>query len=190
MPNPLLSHLLTRRSVQAAFLAAPGPSEDQIETMLTAAARVPDHKKLVPWRFIRFDRAACESFGKNLADRWQALYPDATDAILQQERERLLRAPLVIAVVSNARSDAPVPVIEQVLSAGAVCMNLVHAAYACGFAAQWLTEWYAFDEVIGRQLGLADEEAIAGFIHIGMADVDPADRPRPDLKSITTYWGQ
>lgn len=190
MSDPLLDHLLTRRSVLAAFLEEPGPSEDQIQTLLTAAARVPDHKKLAPWRFIRFDRAACETLGAFLADRWLSLNPDANEERLAQERERFTRAPLVIAVVSDARAGARVPVIEQILSAGAVCMNLVHAACAMGFGAQWLTEWYAFDDVVREKLGLTGEEQIAGFIHIGSYEGELADRARPDLEAIVTHWGQ
>lgn len=188
MSNPLLDHLLTRRSALTAFLEAPAPSEEQVHQMLTAAARVPDHKKLVPWRFIRFDRAACETLGLFLAERWQEIEPEADADRLALEQDRFLRAPMVIGVVSSARADAPVPHIEQVLSAGAVCMNLVHAAYAYGFHAQWLTEWYAFDEKMREKLGLSDEEQIAGFIHIGSYQGDLADRPRPDLAAIVTHW--
>ena len=188
MTNPLLDHLLTRRSALAAFLKAPAPSEEQVETMLTAAARVPDHKKLVPWRFIRFDRTACETLGQFLVERRQEIEPDADEERLAAERDRFLRAPMVIAVVSNARDDAPVPQIEQVLSAGAVCMNLVHAAHALGYNAQWLTEWYAFDQKMREKLGLTGEEQIAGFIHIGTYDGELADRLRPDLDAIVTHW--
>lgn len=188
MTNPLLDHLLTRRSVLAAFLEAPAPREEQVQQMLTAAARVPDHKKLVPWRFIRFDQEACETLGAFLEKRWLEIDPDADEGRLSVERERFLRAPMVIAVVSDARSDAPVPQIEQLLSAGAVCMNLLHAAHALGFSAQWLTEWYAFDDKMRDKLGLAGEEQIAGFIHIGTYQGEQADRARPDLDAIVTHW--
>ncbi|PLW78710.1 nitroreductase family protein [Cohaesibacter celericrescens] len=186
--SDILDYLLTRRSVQAAFLQAPGPSEDQIKQMLTAAARVPDHKKLEPWRFIRFDQEASKAFGKILAERVGELGVDVSEARLEVERQRLLRAPFVVAVVSSPNRAAPVPEWEQVMSVGAVCMNLVHAAHACGFAAQWLTEWYAFDVEILKRLGLTDGERVAGFIHVGTPSVDPTDRPRPDLSDIVSYW--
>ena len=184
----LLDHLVTRRSVQAAFLEAPAPDEDQIAQMLTIAARVPDHGKLEPWRFIRFAPERCEKFGALLARRMQEKEPDLDADRLVIEKERLSRAPLVIAVVSSPKRDAPVPEWEQVMSAGAVCMNLIHAAYAMGFAAQWLSEWFAFDAAILKELGLEEGEQIAGFIHIGTPSAKPADRPRPDLDQKVSFW--
>ena len=186
--SDFLDHLKSRRSVQAAFLEAPGPGERHLTQMLTIAARVPDHKKLAPWRFIRFDRDACELLGQALADRWLEKEADADEARLAIERERFLRAPCVIAVVSSPDLSAPVPEWEQILSAGAACMNLVHAAHAHGFAAQWLTEWFAFDEPFLEKLGLKQDERIAGFIHIGTPSIQPTDRPRPDLSDIVSHW--
>ena len=184
----LLDYLLTRRSVQAAFLEAPAPTESQIESMLTVAARVPDHKKLVPWRFLRFDAAGAARLGDLLAKRWLELEPNSDEGRVEVERGRFQRAPLVIAVISSPNPAAPVPQWEQVLSAGAVCMNLVHAAHASGFSAQWLTEWYAFDAPFLETLGLAEGERIAGFIHIGSSSVKPSDRDRPNLDDIVTFW--
>ncbi|SNY94166.1 Nitroreductase [Cohaesibacter sp. ES.047] len=186
--SELLDHLLTRRSVQAAFLEAPAPSEAEVEVMLTAAARVPDHKKLAPWRFLRFDAAGAKRLGDVVAERWLEIEPRSKDERVEVERARFTRAPLVIAVVSSPNLAAPVPVWEQVLSAGAVCMNLVHAAHGSGFAAQWLTEWYAFDAPFLKVLGLGPDEQIAGFIHIGTAAATPADRDRPNLSDIVSYW--
>ena len=183
-----LDYLLTRRSVQAAFLAAPAPNEEQVEHMLRAAARVPDHKKLQPWRFLRFETAACEKLGTALAERCAVNEPNASEKRLETERQRFLRAPLVIAVVSSSNVAAPVPEWEQILSAGAVCMNLLHAAHACGFAAQWLTEWYAYDAEILGLLDLKSGERIAGFIHIGTSTIETSDRPRPDMAEIVSFW--
>ena len=186
--SEFLSHLLKRRSVQAAFLEAPGPDENQIETILTAAARVPDHKKLEPFRFIRFDEAACKAFGMLLADHVAKLQDEVGEGRMAMERERLLRAPFVVAVVSSPNHAAPVPQWEQIMTAGAVCMNMLHAAHAMGFAAQWLTEWYAFDRDILNELGLSEAERIAGFVHIGTPDITPDERPRPKLEDKVTYW--
>ena len=186
--SDFLTHLLTRRSVPAAFLNDPGPSEEQIAQILTAATRVPDHKKLEPWRLIRFNAQACSRFGTLLAERMKAMEPDVSEERLETERMRLLRAPFVTAVIFSPKFGLNVPEWEQVLSAGAVCMNMVHAASAFGFAAQWLTEWYAFDEQVHKALGLKDGERIAGFIHIGTSSIETTDRARPDLDDIVTYW--
>lgn len=187
--SEVMDYLLTRRTLPAAFLGAPAPSEEQLERILTAAVRAPDHKKLEPWRLIKFSEAGCKRLGDLLEARWKAIEPDADDARLKLERERFVRAPMVIGVVSAIKDTSRAPEWEQVLSAGAVCMNLVHAAHAEGYSAQWLTEWYAFDEKILADLGLQDGERIAGFIHIGTPQAPKNERPRPDLSQIVQTWG-
>ncbi len=171
------------------MLAEPGPSPAQLRQILTAAARVPDHKKLVPWRFIVFEGEARAAFGERLAEicALEEAEPPS-DVRLQTERERLTRAPLVVAVVSRIAQPPKVPEIEQTLSAGAACMNLCHAANALGFGTSWITEWYAFSDGARAALGLADGEAIAGFVYVGTAAEQQADRDRPDLDAITTHW--
>jgi nitroreductase len=169
-------------------LLPPGPSADDIQTMLTIATRVPDHGKLAPWRFIIFEGEARERAGSLIAEAFAAANPNATAEQLAFERNRLARAPLVIAVVSRAAPHVKIPEWEQVLSAGAAAMSLVVAAHALGFAASWITEWYAYDRGVLDALGLAPNEKIAGFIHIGRAG--PADdRPRPPLADIVTRYG-
>lgn len=183
-----LELLLTRRSVVANKLGPPGPSAQQIQDILTVAARVPDHKKLVPWRFILFERDARADFGKVLAEVCRANEPDAGETRLETEANRFMRAPVVVAVISSIKDSPTVPEWEQVLSAGAACQNLLVAANACGFAAQWITEWYAFDAQIADALGLAKGERVAGFIYIGTATEAPDERDRPELADITTRW--
>lgn len=182
--------LLTRRSVGAQFLKDPAPDADQLRTLLTAATRVPDHGKLAPWRFIVFSGEARVEFGAFLAACVKSDEPDADADRLEIERTRLSRAPLVICVVSRAAPHVKIPEWEQALSCGAVCMNLLHAAHAMGFAASWLTEWYAYDARSLAKLGLADGEQVAGFIHIGTPDVTPQERPRPELADLVTDWHQ
>ena len=185
----VMDFLLNRRSSKPALLANPGPSPEQLQQILTAAARVPDHKKLVPWRFIVFEGEARAAFGRELADicaKEEAEPP--SDVRLQTERNRLTRAPLVVAVISRIAQPPKVPEIEQLLSAGAVCMNLCHAANAHGFATSWITEWYAFSPGVAALLGLEQGEAVAGFIYVGTASERQPDRDRPDLGTITTYW--
>ena len=181
--------LKTRRSVKAAELTGPGPSAAEIDTILTIASRVPDHGKLRPWRFIVFEGDARIAAGDKIAAAFAAKYPDATAEQTDKERERLTRAPLVIAVVSRAAEHKKIPEWEQVLSAGAAAMSLVFAAHALGYAANWITEWYAYDRQALDALGVAATERVAGFVHIGMPARPPEDRPRPPLSEIVTRYG-
>ncbi len=187
MPDAL-SLLATRRSVKPVELTGPAPSAAEIDTLLTLASRVPDHGKLAPWRFIVFEGEARGAIGNAIAEAFKVDRPDATADQLEFERMRLARAPLVIAVVSRAAPHAKIPEWEQVLSAGAATMNLVTAAHALGYAANWITEWYAYDPRILKALGLAGPERIAGFVHIGRAARPPEDRPRPSLSEIVTRY--
>lgn len=186
--NESLSRLLRRRSVPPRWLAEPGPGEEEIETILTAASRVPDHGKLAPWRFILIQGEARHRLGEILAAAFQADQPDADAEKVSVERERFTKAPLVIAVVSRVRPHVKIPDWEQVLSAGAVCMNLLHAATALGYGASWLTGWAAFDRRVLDALGLGPDERIAGYIHIGTATETPADRERPNLADLVTRF--
>jgi nitroreductase len=183
-----ISLLQTRRSVKPIDLLGPAPSPDDIETMLTIAARVPDHGKLAPWRFIVFEGEARLAAGAIVADVFKAANPQATADQIAFERSRLARAPLVIAVVSRAAPHVKIPEWEQQLSAGAVCMVLVVAANALGFATSWITEWYAYDRSVLARLGLAPHEHIAGFVHIGRPRLKPEDRDRPRLADLVTRW--
>ena len=186
--NDCLDLLLRRRSVSAQALREPGPTPDELETLLTVAARVPDHGKLVPWRFIVIEHDGRHRIGEALARAFKADQPDASEDKVALERERLSRAPLVVAVVSRAKPHPKIPEWEQVLSAGAVCMNLVLGANAMGYGTSWVTGWYAFDRRILDVLGLGPNERIAGFIQIGRVVDPPAERPRPALSDIVTRF--
>lgn len=187
--NDTLRLLETRRSAPVPLLASPGPTLEQIETLLTLAARVPDHGKLAPWRFILFTGEERARAGAIVAETFAAANPQADDRRLDIERRRFA-APLVIGVVSRAAPHVKIPEWEQVLSSGAVCMNLVVAANAMGFATSWLTEWYAYDRQVLDRLGLAPHEKMAGFVHIGTAPEPREDRVRPVLADIvTTFQG-
>jgi nitroreductase len=184
-----LSLLTTRRSVKPIELNGPAPTQSEIDTILTIASRVPDHGKLAPWRFILFEGDSRNLIGESIADIFRSDRPDATPDQIAFERNRMARAPLVIAVVSRAAAHAKIPEWEQVLSAGAATMNLVTAAHALGYAANWITEWYAYDPRVLKAMGLADGERIAGFVHIGKPSRPPEDRPRPPLSEIVTRFG-
>jgi nitroreductase len=187
MPEAL-ELLTTRRSVKPVAMVGKAPSADEVETMLTVASRVPDHGKLTPWRFVVFQGEARLAAGEKIAACFAADHPEAKPEQVEFERRRLARAPLVIAVVSRAAPHVKIPEWEQVLSSGAAAMNLVLAAHALGYAADWMTEWYAYDRRVLDALGLAPNERIAGFVHIGRPVGPPQDRPRPPLATIATYY--
>lgn len=187
----VLSFLENRRSTLVKLMQGPGPDAQQLERILQLAARVPDHRKLSPWRFLVFEGQARLDIGEHLAEKFAEDCPDIDEARIQFERERFTRAPLVVGVVSSP-VDCPrgTPKWEQELSAGAVCMNMLLAARASGFAAQWLTEWYAFDSRISTIMGLTDNERIAGFIYMGSCDVPLSERQRPALKTLISAWNK
>jgi nitroreductase len=187
MPDAL-QLLKTRRSVKPMEMSGPAPTDAEIDTLLTIASRVPDHGKLTPWRFIVFTGEARIAAGQVIADVFAKNRADATADQIEFERQRLTRAPLVIAVVSRAATHAKIPMWEQELSAGASAMSLVLAAHTMGYAASWLTEWYAYDRAVLDGLGLAPTERIAGFVHIGTPARPPEDRDRPKLESIVTRY--
>jgi nitroreductase len=187
MPDAL-ELLKTRRSVKPLELTGPPPAASEIETLLKIASRVPDHGKLAPWRFIVFEGNARISAGEAIAAAYRADHPGATPDQFEFEHKRLARAPLVIAVVSRAGPHVKIPEWEQHLSAGASAMSLVFAAHAMGYAASWITEWYAYDRRVLDALGVAPHERIAGFVHIGRPAKQPEDRDRPKLDAIVTHF--
>jgi nitroreductase len=183
-----IDFLKTRRSVKPREMSGPGPSPAELDTILTIGARVPDHGKLTPWRFIVFEGDARARAGDVIAAVFARKHPDAPAADIDVEKRRMMEAPLVIAVVSMIKAHPKVPAWEQELSAGASCMNIVSAATALGYGANWLTGWFAFDRDVLDGLGLKPEEKLAGFIHIGTATKPSDDRPRPALAEIVTRF--
>ena len=145
---------------------------------------MPDHKKLVPWRFLLFQGEGRAAFGKILAGICQAEEKDPSTFRLETEANRFMRAPLVIAVISRVVKNPAAPEWEQVLSAGAACQNLLIAATALGYGAQWITEWYGYSQGVRAALKLADNERVAGFVYIGTAKEKPDERERPSLADI------
>jgi nitroreductase len=180
--------LKTRRSVKPREMIGPGPSPTELETILTIGARVPDHGKLTPWRFIVFEGDARVRAGAIIAGVFARKNPDASPAEIEVEKRRLMDAPLVIAIVSLTRQHPKVPPWEQELSAGASAMNIVTAATALGYGACWLTGWFAFDRDVLDGFGLKAGEKLAGLIHIGTVSKPSEDRPRPALSEIVTRF--
>jgi len=181
-----LTLLAQRRSTLAKDMGAPGPDAEQLNTLLKIGARTPDHGKLFPWRFIVFEGESRARFGEKLEARFRDLEPDAPAERYELERTRFLRAPVVIAVISDTDETHKVPEWEQILSAGAVCQNLLVGAAALGFGAQWLTEWYAFDKPMKAAIGLQPGERVAGFIYLGTPQTPAQERPRKDPR--ITRW--
>jgi nitroreductase len=184
--NDSLIRLQTRRSVAPHLLGGPGPEPAEIETLLAIASRVPDHGRLFPWRFIVIEGEARHRIGETIAASFAADNPGVDADKVAFERSRLARAPLVVAGVSAAKPHVKIPDWEQVLSAGAACMNLLHGAQALGYGATWITEWYAYDRRVLDALGLAPHERIAGFVHVGTALERPMERVRPALSEVVT----
>ncbi len=180
--------LKTRRSVKPREMTGPGPSPAELETILTIGARVPDHGKLTPWRFIVFEGDARQRAGEVIAKVFTRKNPGAPAADIETERKRLTDAPLVIGIVSFTKPHPKVPAFEQELSAGASAMNMVTAATALGYGACWLTGWFSFDRDVLDGLGLKPDEKLAGFIHIGKPTRPSEDRPRPFLSEIVTRF--
>jgi nitroreductase len=190
-PRPdaaFLARLALRRSTKVAHLTSPGPEGEMLEAILRLGARVPDHGKLGPWRFIVLSGDNRHAYGQQIAallsKRGQVKDADR----LAQEETRFLRAPLVVAVVFSPVESPKVPEWEQVLSAGAACYNLLLAANGFGFGGCWLSEWVAYDREALELLGLSAQEKLAGLVYLGTPTEAPIERPRPSAASRVTYW--
>jgi nitroreductase len=181
--------LMSRRSVLARFMAEPGPDSETLDRILEAGLRVPDHGKLAPWRYIVFTGDARARVGDLIEAAFRRQNGEVRDQQAEIERTRFLRAPVVVAVVSRTDPHHPkVPEWEQLLSSGAVCMNILNAAHAFGFAAQWLTEWYAYDREFLAAIGVEENEKLAGYVYIGSMTDKPDERPRVTLDKVRTDW--
>ena len=183
MSREALDFLLSRRSRPAKLLSPPGPARDELTTLLTAAARVPDHGKLVPWRFVVLDGEGPTHFAAAIRARAADVGADPDKGALAFEQ-----APVVVAVVASPKPSDKIPAIEQTLSGGAVALGLVNAALAAGWGASWMTGWTAYDRpLVEGTLGLEPGETVIGYIYLGTCDATPPDRPRPDVAALTTW---
>ncbi len=183
-----LSLLQQRHSAPSRQLGEPAPDARTLQTLLEAAIRVPDHGKLVPFRLISLRGAAKLKFGALLAERAIARDPELPESKREKERQRYTFAPLVLVVVARIDHAAGIPEIEQKLCAGNVAYNILLGAYALGFGAQWLTGWAAYDSEVASLLGLAPNECVTGFVHIGTPQTEIPDRDRPALHSLLSEW--
>jgi nitroreductase len=182
-----LDLLLTRRSGKARDMVAPGPDADQLATILRIASRVPDHGKLAPWRFVVVPGEARAKLADLIEDAYRAEKPDAGRLELQAMRDFATQAPCLVVVMSRPNPASHIPAWEQQLSAGAVCMNLLHGAHALGFVASWLTGWSAYSPAVCAAIG-EPGELVAGFMFIGSPAKALEERPRPALDDVVRIW--
>jgi nitroreductase len=184
-----LAALNQRLSVPARQLGEPGPNAEQLDQLLSAAVRVPDHGKLTPWRMLLIRGDDRIKLGERLADIHLRIDPEISPSKLTKDRERYIFAPLIVVVIARIDADdQKVPAQEQLLSAGCLAYNLLIGAQALGFAAQWLTGWAAYDSEAGALFGLAKNESIVGFMHIGTAHEPSPERTRPLLADVVSEW--
>lgn len=183
-----LEFLKNRLSVPSRQLGEPGPDTDQLDALLAAAIRVPDHGRLSPWRLLLIRGEARREFGEQLARIHQEVDPGAGDAALTKDRERYRNAPVIVVVIGRIQGGHKVPEQEQVLSAGCVAYNLLLGAQALGYGAQWLTGWAAYDSRVAGLLNLAAGERVIGFVHIGTALEPASEHPRAELVDVLGEW--
>ena len=188
LENDTIGFLTTRRSTVARMMGEPAPTDTELRQIMEAGMRVPDHGRLTPWRFIVIRGDGRETIGNVIADAYKRNNPDAIEEQIEIERERLTRAPVVIAVISKVQRDHIIPAWEQVLSSGAACQTMLIAAQSMGYAAQWLTEWYAYDENVKKIVGAEPGDEISGFVYLGTAIGELKDRARPEYEEIVSEW--
>ena len=189
MSEHVLDFLRARHSTPAMQLGEPGPDAAQLERLLEAAIRVPDHGKLVPWRLIVLQGPDKPMYGERLAELHARIDPQAPPHKLEKDRQRFNAAPVVVAVIARVEEDHPkVPAQEQLLSAGCVAFNLLLGAQSLGYGAQWLTGWSAYDAQAAALLGLGEHERLIAYIHIGTVQGSSPERERPLPDEVVSTW--
>lgn len=185
--SSLAAHLATRRSGKPRDMIAPGPSDDQLRAIVTTALRTPDHGKLAPWRIVPITTAQRGAFADLLKSAYRAEF-GAEGVDLGALDQFAHQAPSLIAVLSTPNRDSKIPVAEQILSSGALCMNLLHAAHAAGFVGSWLTGWAAYNRDVTLALGGRDGDTIAGYLFFGTPGKALDERPRPEYDNVVHVW--
>jgi nitroreductase len=181
--------LTNRRSVLVRHMSGPGPSQDELNRIIEAGMRVPDHGKIGPWRIQIINKAGQAALGDLCAELYKEEHGErANDKMVEFERERPGRAPVLLAVTSRIEVPHNIPELEQRLSGGALCMNILNASHALGYGAQWLTEWPAFNDAVKKMLGHDPSVDIIGFIYIGTPTQEPKPRNRPDIEAVVSEW--
>jgi nitroreductase len=178
--------LLQRRSAKT--LTAPAPGVGALGLILAAAAAAPDHGRLRPWRFIVIEGESLGRFGDLLAAHLRRQHPTTTEEVLQRERQKAFRAPMILVVAAICTPGGKIPVIEQVLAAGAAAQNVMLAALALGFNSMWKTGGPAYDDGVKAALGLEAKDAIVGFMYLGTETSKPDTPPRPSWRDLVRHW--
>lgn len=186
--NAGLSSLDTRRSVPYTQLKAPAPDQPTLARLLRSATRVPDHGRREPFRFIAIRGDALREFGERLANLHQAADPETSASALEKDRDRYRHAPLVVVAIARLGADPKIPETERLLTAGCTCFALLQAAQALGYGGCWLTGWAAYDAGVASMLGLAQDERVIGFIHLGTPCIEVPERERPDPTALLSEW--
>lgn len=182
-----LALLKTRRSGKPRDLGAPGPDDTQMREILSMATRTPDHGKLFPWRFVIVTADQRTALAELLESAYRAEKPDAGKVKIAAMHEFATQAPSLVVVLSSPKTESHIPFWEQELSAGAACMNLLHAIHASGFAGGWLTAWPAYSDIVRDAFG-GSHEKIAGFVFIGTPKNELSERPRPEYDAVVSTW--
>lgn len=177
-----------RASTPSRLLKSPGPSAPELQALLQSAMRVPDHGKLAPWRFVVVQGDARQKLSDIVVARRKSTEPEVATNALEKDAMRFLHAPVIVVVIASLSPGHKIPEVEQRASASAVCMQLLNAAFAANFGAQWLTGWPAYDAEVAAALGLTANESVSGFIHMGSSDTGSAERTRPDLSVKLSYF--
>ena len=189
MSKSVSNFLLKRRSVTAKTMQASNVTNEDLNIIIASGLRVPDHGALSPWKIIIFKGESRENFGKLfLGKRFKELNPNASKEDIIFEENRFLRAGIVICIISSPVPHDKIPIWEMQLSSAAVCQNILLCAQSLGYAAQWITEWYSYDEVITQELTNNNDDRISGFIYIGKKENEPKERIRPELSKVVSYW--
>lgn len=188
----LIHFLKTRRSANTASLTAPGPTDEELQDILTLGLRTPDHGKLEPWRLMVVKGDARKDLGEKLAKNFalekNTLTEKQQTKLTQIVTHTITDAPVIIYVISCVEDHSHIPQIEQIFSAGAVCMNLLWAVHAYGYSANWISGWLANSEHTKKTINIKENEMVAGVIFIGSTETPNTDRKRPDLAEKVTYW--
>ena len=182
----VIDALLQRRSAKA--LSAPAPDEAALDLILSSAAAAPDHGRLRPWRFVVIQGNALERFGDLLADHLRRTHPGSDAETLQRERQKALRAPMIVVLAAICTPGGKIPVIEQILAAGAAAQNVMLAALALGFNSMWKTGAPAYDEQVKAALGLEAKDAIVGFMYLGTESSRPGAPSRLPVGDLVRHW--
>jgi nitroreductase len=181
--------MATRRSGKPRDMGAPGPSPEQLDRMIDAAIRVPDHGKLAPWRFVVVPQDRREAFAALLERAYRAERPEPGKVELEAVRQFALQGEALVVALSAPAHASHIPIWEQELSAGAACMNFLIAAHAEGFVGSWLSGWAAYSDMVRDAFGKSGER-IAGFLFVGSPTRPLEERPRPDRAAVVEIWQQ